>query len=179
MKNSAVVNPIPNKIYDVTITFARDGVVVFTDASLQREKEKASIGMVAIDSCGHLLHAFGSPIQFVGKAITVEALAIREAVERALRKGCEAPPCLDPSHTVVARHHHASSHTYPRPEALPPPTPKHRSASGSPTPTLRQRRRASGPPPPTPKHRSASGSPTPTLRQRRRASGPHPYPEAP
>ncbi|KAH0707310.1 hypothetical protein KY285_011051 [Solanum tuberosum] len=72
----------------------------------------------------------------------------------------EAPPCLDPSHTVVARHHHASSHTYPRPEALPPPTPKHRSASGSPTPTLRQRRRASGPPPPTPRHRSASRPPS-------------------
>ncbi|KAH0773313.1 hypothetical protein KY290_010450 [Solanum tuberosum] len=74
--------------------------------------------------------------------------------------GSEAPPCLDPSHTVVARHHHASSHTYPRPEALPPPTPKHRSASGSPTPTLRQRRRASGPPPPTPRHRSASRPPS-------------------
>ncbi|KAH0708817.1 hypothetical protein KY284_010244 [Solanum tuberosum] len=43
--------------------------------------------MTAIDSCGHLLHAFGTPIQFVGKAITVEALAIREAVERALQKG--------------------------------------------------------------------------------------------
>ncbi|KAK6786277.1 hypothetical protein RDI58_014802 [Solanum bulbocastanum] len=87
VKNSAVVNPIPNKIYDVTITLTRDGVVVFTDAGLQREKEKASIGMVAIDSCGYLLCAFGTPIQFVGKAVIVEALAIREAVERALQKG--------------------------------------------------------------------------------------------
>ncbi|KAG5619662.1 hypothetical protein H5410_004880 [Solanum commersonii] len=86
VKNSAVVNPIPNKIYDATITLVREGVVVFTDAGLQREKEKASIGMAAIDSCGHLLHAFGTPIQFVGKAITAEALAIREAVERALQK---------------------------------------------------------------------------------------------
>ncbi|WMV13500.1 hypothetical protein MTR67_006885 [Solanum verrucosum] len=81
-----VVNPIPNKIYDATITLVREGVVGFTDAGLQREKEKTSIGMAAIDSCGHLLHAVGTPIQFVGKAITVEALAIREAVERALQK---------------------------------------------------------------------------------------------
>ncbi|KAL3334211.1 hypothetical protein AABB24_030787 [Solanum stoloniferum] len=43
--------------------------------------------MASIDSYGYLLHAFGTPIQFVGKAITVEALAIREAVERALQKG--------------------------------------------------------------------------------------------
>lgn len=46
---------------------------------------KASIGMAAIDSCGNFLHAFGTPIQFVGKAI---ALAIREAMKRALQEGC-------------------------------------------------------------------------------------------
>lgn len=43
----------PNKIYDVIITLTRDGVVVFTDAGQQREKEKASIGMTITDSCGH------------------------------------------------------------------------------------------------------------------------------
>ncbi|KAH0682894.1 hypothetical protein KY290_021487 [Solanum tuberosum] len=53
--------------------------------------------MAAIDSCGHLLHAFGTPIQFVGKAITAEALAIQKAVERALQKGCKE------SHTNVAK----------------------------------------------------------------------------
>ncbi|KAG5594517.1 hypothetical protein H5410_035749 [Solanum commersonii] len=54
------------------------------DTSLQREKEKVSIGMVAMDSCGHLLHVFGTLIKFVGKVITAEALAIGEAVERTL-----------------------------------------------------------------------------------------------
>ncbi|KAK4713728.1 hypothetical protein R3W88_019635 [Solanum pinnatisectum] len=49
-------------------------------------RKKQAFGMVAIDSCGHLLHAFGTPIQFVGKAIPAEAQAIREAVERALQK---------------------------------------------------------------------------------------------
>ncbi|KAK4731165.1 hypothetical protein R3W88_024153 [Solanum pinnatisectum] len=34
------------------------------ELGLQREKGKASIGMAVIDSCGHLLHAFGTPIQF-------------------------------------------------------------------------------------------------------------------
>lgn len=43
--------------------------------------------MASIDSCGNFLHAFGTPIQFVGKAITAEALAIQEAMERALQKG--------------------------------------------------------------------------------------------
>ncbi|KAH0657841.1 hypothetical protein KY290_027411 [Solanum tuberosum] len=100
VKNSVVVNPIPNKIYDVIITLARDGVV-FTDAGLQREKEKASIGMAAIDSCGYLLHAFGTPIQFVGKAITVEALPIREAVERALQKGWSKVHILSDAKNVI------------------------------------------------------------------------------
>lgn len=45
----------------VTITLARDGVVVYTDAGLNREKDKESIGMAAIDSCGHFFNAFGTP----------------------------------------------------------------------------------------------------------------------
>lgn len=52
--NSTIVNLISNKIYDVTITLARNWVIVFTDAGLEREKEKASIRM-ATCSCGHLL----------------------------------------------------------------------------------------------------------------------------
>lgn len=40
---------------------ARDGVVVYTDAGLNREKDKESIGMAAIDSCGHFFNAFGTP----------------------------------------------------------------------------------------------------------------------
>ncbi|WMV47131.1 hypothetical protein MTR67_040516, partial [Solanum verrucosum] len=63
-------------------------------AGLQREKDKASIGMAVIDSYGHLLHAFGTPIQFVGKAITAEALAILEAVERALQSGWSKIRCF-------------------------------------------------------------------------------------
>ncbi|KAH0661422.1 hypothetical protein KY284_026353 [Solanum tuberosum] len=59
--------------------------------------------MAAIDSCGYLLHAFGTPIQFVGKAITVEALPIREAVERArLVKSSHTVRCKE-CHTNVAK----------------------------------------------------------------------------
>jgi len=57
--------------------------------------------MAAIDSCGHLLHAFGTPIQFVGKAITAEALAIREAVERALQKGWSKVHILSDAKNVI------------------------------------------------------------------------------
>ncbi|XP_055806922.1 uncharacterized protein LOC129875677 [Solanum dulcamara] len=51
----------------------------------QREKEKTSIGMTVMDNC-HLLHAFGTHIQILGKAIITEALEIWEAVEKALQK---------------------------------------------------------------------------------------------
>ncbi|KAG5583485.1 hypothetical protein H5410_054112 [Solanum commersonii] len=37
--------------------------------------------------CGHLLHAFGIPIQFVGKAITAESLTIRKAEHHYKRVG--------------------------------------------------------------------------------------------
>ncbi|MCD7466094.1 hypothetical protein HAX54_002485, partial [Datura stramonium] len=60
--------------------------VVLTDAGLQKDEEKPSIGMAAMDNCGHLLHAFGTPIQFVRKSIIVEALAIREALDKSLQK---------------------------------------------------------------------------------------------
>uniref|UniRef100_M1CYH8 RNase H type-1 domain-containing protein n=1 Tax=Solanum tuberosum TaxID=4113 RepID=M1CYH8_SOLTU len=57
--------------------------------------------MAAIDSFGYLLHAFGTPIQFVGKAITVEALPIQEAVERALPKGWSTVHILSDAKNVI------------------------------------------------------------------------------
>lgn len=65
---------------------AQDGGVVFTYARLQRVKEQVIIGMTVMDSRGHLLHAFGIPVQFFRKVITAEALEILEVVEKALYK---------------------------------------------------------------------------------------------
>ncbi|XP_006343420.1 uncharacterized protein [Solanum tuberosum] len=82
---SPIVIPACND--DRNITMAQDGIVVFADASVHKEKKTASIGVVALDSYGNLLHAFGSPIQYVGKVITAEAIAIRMALENAREKG--------------------------------------------------------------------------------------------
>uniref|UniRef100_A0A3Q7G6H0 RNase H type-1 domain-containing protein n=1 Tax=Solanum lycopersicum TaxID=4081 RepID=A0A3Q7G6H0_SOLLC len=57
--------------------------------------------MAAIDSCGHLLHAFGTPIQFVGKAIAVETLAILEAMKRALQKSWSKAHILSNAKNVI------------------------------------------------------------------------------
>ena len=43
--------------------------------------------MATIDRYGNLFHAFGTPIQYVGKSIIVEAIAIRMAIENAKEKG--------------------------------------------------------------------------------------------
>ncbi|OIT40345.1 hypothetical protein A4A49_16308 [Nicotiana attenuata] len=64
-----------------------DGIYLFIDAGLRVERKKASICMVAMDSKGTLLHAHGSPIQFVGKAMIAEAFATRKAIERAIQNG--------------------------------------------------------------------------------------------
>ncbi|MCD9646413.1 hypothetical protein HAX54_036223 [Datura stramonium] len=48
----------------------------------KRRKRWQVIGVTAY-RYGNLLQAFGSPIQFVGKTITAEALALREALENA------------------------------------------------------------------------------------------------
>lgn len=45
----------------------------------------ANIGVAALESLGKLIHAHVSPIQFAGKAMTVEALALRVALERTIR----------------------------------------------------------------------------------------------
>ncbi|TMX05483.1 hypothetical protein EJD97_017627 [Solanum chilense] len=65
------------------LTVAQDGIVAFADASVHKKKKNASIGVAAMDSYGNLLHAFGTPIQYVRKSITVEAIAIRMAMENA------------------------------------------------------------------------------------------------
>ncbi|KAH0685320.1 hypothetical protein KY290_016597 [Solanum tuberosum] len=81
------VDGIPACNDDRNIIMAQDDIVVFADASVHKEKKTASIGVVALDSYGNLLHAIGSPIQYVGKAITAEAIAIRMALENAREKG--------------------------------------------------------------------------------------------
>lgn len=50
-------------------------------------KEKASIGMGAMNSYGHLLMPLVTPIQYVEKIITAEVLAIWHALERTLLNG--------------------------------------------------------------------------------------------
>ncbi|TMW88079.1 hypothetical protein EJD97_019058 [Solanum chilense] len=65
---------------------AQDGIVVFVDASVDKENKTISIGVAAMDSYGNLLHSFGTPIQYVEKAITAEAIVIRMAMEKAREK---------------------------------------------------------------------------------------------
>ncbi|KAH0633715.1 hypothetical protein KY284_036501 [Solanum tuberosum] len=59
----------------------------YENASVHKEKNTARIGVVAMDSYGNLLQAFGTPIQYVGKAITAEAIAIRMSLENAREMG--------------------------------------------------------------------------------------------
>ncbi|PHT38297.1 Pumilio -like protein 1 [Capsicum baccatum] len=59
------------------IIVAQDCVIMFADASLQKEKNMTSIGMTTMNSFENLPQALGTPIQFVGKTIIVKALAIR------------------------------------------------------------------------------------------------------
>ncbi|XP_015168279.1 uncharacterized protein [Solanum tuberosum] len=82
---SPIVIPACND--DRNITMAQNDIVVFADASVHKEKKTTNIGVVAMDSYGNLLHYFGTPIQYVGKAITAEAIAIRMAMENAREKG--------------------------------------------------------------------------------------------
>ncbi|WMV59000.1 hypothetical protein MTR67_052385 [Solanum verrucosum] len=71
------------------------------DAGLQNYDGRASIGIVALDSLGNLLHAHGSPIQFVGKVKTAEAIAIRKALKYAISKGWKRVKILSDAKNVV------------------------------------------------------------------------------
>ncbi|MCD7467218.1 hypothetical protein HAX54_004532 [Datura stramonium] len=71
------------------------------DASLQKEKKIASVGVAGIDRYGNSLQAFENPIQFVGKTFTDEALAIREALKNAMENGWSKVQILSDAKTVV------------------------------------------------------------------------------
>ncbi|KAH0661261.1 hypothetical protein KY284_026192 [Solanum tuberosum] len=73
----------------------------YENASVHKEKKTVSIDVVAMDSYGNLLHAFGTPIQYVGKAITAEAIAIRMAMENAREKGWTKVQILSDAKNVV------------------------------------------------------------------------------
>ena len=98
-KLSPIIIPACNN--DRNINVAQDGIVLFADASVHKEKKLASIGMAAMDSYGNLLQAFDNPIQYVGKAITAEAIAIRMALENAKEKGWTKVQILSDAKMVV------------------------------------------------------------------------------
>ncbi|OIT33473.1 hypothetical protein A4A49_64892, partial [Nicotiana attenuata] len=83
------------------LTNQQDGIFLFIDASLQVDARCASISVAAVDSLGKLLHAHGSSIQFVGKVMIAEALAIRTALERALMNGWKKVKILLDAKSVV------------------------------------------------------------------------------
>ncbi|KAL3352288.1 hypothetical protein AABB24_020369 [Solanum stoloniferum] len=85
----------------IKLTNLEDGILLFTDAGLQNYDGRASIGIVALDSLGNLLHAHGSPIQFVGKVKTAEAIAIRKALKYAISKGWKRVKILSDAKNVV------------------------------------------------------------------------------
>ncbi|XP_060200243.1 uncharacterized protein LOC132628484 [Lycium barbarum] len=74
-------------LIDEQLIFCQDEVLFLTDASVQKDTGDSSIGVVAVDARGSMLHAFGSPIQSVGKPSIVEAIAVREALKIAGHKG--------------------------------------------------------------------------------------------
>ncbi|KAK6797631.1 hypothetical protein RDI58_005333 [Solanum bulbocastanum] len=83
--NSSNANFQETSDYQVRVT--EDGICLFVDAGLQVESNKASIGLVAMNIKCVLLHAHGSPIQFVGNSMIVEACAIRKCVEKEIQHG--------------------------------------------------------------------------------------------
>ncbi|KAK4364235.1 hypothetical protein RND71_015593 [Anisodus tanguticus] len=74
---------------------------MFVDDSLQKEKKMASMGVAAMDSCGHLLRVVGIPIEFIRKSIIAEALAIREALENTKENGWSKVQILSDAIVVV------------------------------------------------------------------------------
>ncbi|KAM3266220.1 hypothetical protein P3L10_003214 [Capsicum annuum] len=86
---------------DKNIVLVQDGIILFANASLHKERKMSSIGVTAMDSCGKLLQAFGVLFQFVGKVITAEALAIRESLEKAMENGWTRVQFLSDAKNVV------------------------------------------------------------------------------
>nr|XP_016455260.1 PREDICTED: uncharacterized protein LOC107779354 [Nicotiana tabacum] len=83
------------------LTNFQDDVLLFTDAGLRCDDRHASIGVAALNSLGKLLHAHGSPIQYVGKTMTAEAVAIRKALECAITLGWKSVKILSDAKNVV------------------------------------------------------------------------------
>uniref|UniRef100_M1DMB8 RNase H type-1 domain-containing protein n=1 Tax=Solanum tuberosum TaxID=4113 RepID=M1DMB8_SOLTU len=80
-----ISKPLPKGNYEVKSGYYIANDLI--DVGLQNDDGRASIGIVALDSLGNLLHAHGSPIQSVGKVMTAEAIAIGKALEYAISKG--------------------------------------------------------------------------------------------
>ncbi|KAK6776333.1 hypothetical protein RDI58_027334 [Solanum bulbocastanum] len=71
--------------YENQLVVPEKGLCLFVDAGLQVEPNKASIGLIAMDSKCILLLAHGSPIHFVGRFTIVEAFAITKVVEKSIQ----------------------------------------------------------------------------------------------
>ncbi|XP_070026376.1 uncharacterized protein [Nicotiana sylvestris] len=83
------------------LTNFHDDVLLFKDAGLRCDDRHASIGVAALNSFGKLLHAHGSSIQYVGKTMTAEAIAIRKALECAITLGWKSVKILSDAKNVV------------------------------------------------------------------------------
>ncbi|OIS98756.1 hypothetical protein A4A49_54875 [Nicotiana attenuata] len=83
------------------LTNFQDDVLLFTDAGLRCNDRHASIGVAALNSLGKLLHAHGSSIQYVGKSMTAEAIAIRKALECAITLGWKSVKILSDAKNIV------------------------------------------------------------------------------
>ncbi|XP_016458490.2 uncharacterized protein LOC107782157 [Nicotiana tabacum] len=83
------------------LTNFHDDVLLFTDAGLRCDDRHANIGVATLNSLGKLLHAHGSSIQYVGKPMTAEAIAIRKALECAITLGWKSVKILSNAKNVV------------------------------------------------------------------------------
>ncbi|OIT22610.1 hypothetical protein A4A49_63478, partial [Nicotiana attenuata] len=83
------------------LTRFQDDVLLFTDAGLRCDDRHASIGVATLNSLGKLLLAHGSSIQYVGKTMTAEALAIRKALECAITLGWKSVKIFFDAKNVV------------------------------------------------------------------------------
>lgn len=68
-------------------TLSPEMVLLYVDAGLVPNARNTSIAILALKANGQMLHAYGSPIHFVGKAVIAEALAIRKAIQIEVEQG--------------------------------------------------------------------------------------------